>query len=295
MNDKFTSLFDKLRVTDEFKKDTAQKMLAVQKAKERTKVSIRPKHKIVWRVIPVAASLLIVAIIIGLLFLPGENSGNSFTLVASAASTGNAELNQNSFVPIFSGTRQSYGSSTDDEKRLMLSEASINLKAEGNNIEKITYTVENGALIVPNISRKVLAESGLAEDFPDWGYDLKNDSVYRSLSVNFNNQPKYDDRVRLIAIKNYTESEGRMDKRYLEILNTHEPVSKEEYQEVLYDYYNLAFSDVKMTAIVTYTDGSSESVSMIFSVDVTVNSVEYDSELRFNHALADIVLMAKLV
>jgi len=295
MNDKYTSLFDKLQVTDEFKKDTVQKMLAVKKEKKGTETGMRPKRKIVWRVIPAAASLLIVAIIIGLLFLPGGNSGNSFTLVASAASAGSAELNQNSFVPIFSGTRQSYGSSTDDEKRLMLSEASINLKVEGNNIEKITYTVENGALTVPNISRKVLTESEIAKDFPDWGYDKEHDTFYRSLSVAFDNQPKYDDRVRLTAIKNFTESEDRINKRYLEILNTHEPISKEEYQEVLYDYYNLAFSDVKMTATVAYSDGSSDSVSMIFSVDVTVNSVAYDSELRFNHALADIVLMAKLV
>lgn len=295
MNDKYTSLFDKLQVTDNFKKETVQKMLAVQREKKETKSSIQPKRKPVWSAIPAIASLLIVAIIIGLIFLPGGNSHSGFTLVASAASVESAELNSNNFVPIFSGTRQSYGSGTNDENRLMIGEASIVLKAEGENIEKITYTVENGALAVPSISRKIMTESEIAKDFPDWGYDVENNLVYSSLSVAFENQPKYDDHVMLVALKSYTEKKEIIIKRYMELLNTHKPVITEEYREVLHDYYNLAFSDVKLTATATYADGSTESKSMIFSVDVTVQSIKHDSEPEVNHTLTDIVLMAKLV
>ena len=61
----------------------------------------------------------------------------------------------------------------------------------------------------------------IAKDFPDWGYDVKNNTVYRFLSVAFENQPKYDDHLMLVALKSYTKKEENINKRYMELLDTH--------------------------------------------------------------------------
>ncbi|MCH5299582.1 MAG: hypothetical protein J1E96_07460 [Ruminococcus sp.] len=270
MNEKYYKAIDSLTPRDESVKKTIE---AVTKASQSGKVIEMKTRKInkKFAAISAVAASLAVIITCGAFFYPGANLSennlspstaakqNGFFMTAYAAEATDDEAKSNKitsddfvkigkFVPTICFIMQE-NSEIDQMSGLF----NFDLKCEGENIDKVTYKIENSTFCIKNNYKPVISrddKSRLDKEEIIVGEEGEY-SYYNSYTVNYDNQPdlsKYADDIKspiqILGSINYKLKEGGEARTNTEWKNK---ISKS------------VLKDTTITVTATFNDGSTES------------------------------------
>ncbi len=280
----YQSVFDEVHAPDEL----------VKKIKSMDTTKHKKTNRIKY--ISAIAACLAAVMLVTLVVVNFKGGGNSFVLKASAA-----EIGGNSFVKVASVAPISGESSVmvDGDKKTRVYNCAVPFAifCDGRNIKSIKYTVDNAVYLFPYDS----FASEYREQYPDKAAAsdkitdkvesdnkiesyIEKDKQYSSYSVDFENQyttefKDYSEMqtfpVFLLAHISSDDNVSDEAKAAIKHLNSEGSVSDESYvNEIMNDFrviYDEMFSKVRVTAEVTFEDGTTDSTSLQFgciSVDM---------------------------
>ena len=280
---------------------TRRTVLTAEKARRdteaRKEASRRRSKKLRKRLIPAAAAVMAVVIAAAVILSPGESTGG-FTIIASAESTADRALNSAEFRPIadiaahsgFVGLNlikfwepDGNGALADDP--VMIAEGLFNMRIEGENIKYVTFSLSKGKFRVSDGSKWKLHDyEGKTDSYLD--IEQENEAYYDSITFSYDNQlslqPSYSslfgDAVFMFIPHEFDPARDReLLDRFLNLsalrANYHgeglEP--EDEFCKVYEDLMNALYEDVKIIVTVTYTDKSTETVSLALKATCAIH------------------------
>lgn len=300
----YKNALDNIKASNNFKNETAALLIGSQK---------KPKRRLMWKLSAIAAAL---AIVIGLSFIlrtPLNHNGNDFLLTAGAATATADEVSSESYTAI-GKIRPDYSAFTQTNQHIgpnaVVCVAEFDTQIEGENIVKISYSIDGGAFWISEAAKGISAEADNTDIIEQ--YALDSEKIYgntkfnfcNSYSVPYSNQPKssyrldegvhrYFDCPVLIFAGIEEESFLTLPEDVQEFFYSftddnvdYEEVGKLNNQELkaIYDgFYNSIFGGVRVRVRVDRTDGSSEERTLSFKSDFK----SYGEELCLTAKLDD--------
>ncbi|MBR1731404.1 MAG: hypothetical protein IJ725_03090 [Ruminococcus sp.] len=312
---------------------------ALEAEKQEKIIELKPMNsKKKFTIISVIAASLAVVIALSAVFYPSElktakpvkNKDNSFFLVANAAeaTADEVKLNGNTFTPIAKLTRNGGTTrfiSNDNNVNFNISSkarAKLEINSEenwssilsadcfdfdfdckGNNIKKVTYTIDSGSFRIRNtenlseLKRAYLLGEYDKEDTEDNLYD----DEYSTFTVDESKQSKLS-KIELVAgaellVENLPDSIIRAA-GFDEIIY-HNGFYKNagDVKKDLDEYLDYVFKDLSVKVKVTYDDNSTETKTLKFIADGKVTEFERDKDSDGTYSYyweTDIDVKAKL-
>ncbi len=265
MNEKYFKAIDSLVPP----KSSVEKMMSAALEAEQsgkvTEMKATRKLKKFSAIGAVAASLALV-IALGAFFYPGainkskSNVGSTatkekgfFMTAYAAEATGDEskaeKITSNKFVEI-GKIVPTLGYATENQ---MGGFFNYDIRCEGENIEKVTYKIDNSTFCIKNGYKPVIDKDGKNDYYKECTLGEEGEyDAYNSYTVNYNNQPdlsKYADEVlspiQILGIVNRN--------------NEQETQTKNSDNIKWSDYYNVIFDDTVITVTATFKDGSTQS------------------------------------
>lgn len=240
-----------------------------------------------YKYISAAAACLAVVIIITYVIGGFNGNGNSFVLKASAV-----EISGNSFTE-FAKVSPIYSESGNyDEVEIKSNMIPFSIKCDGKNIKSIKYSVENAVFLFPynsyatefreqypkqasasdKITDKIESnnkiECYIEKDKQYSSYTVSfDDQFYTEFNNDFNEMDKFP--IQLFASISSDDNISEEAKAAFEHLNSEGSLKDEKFVDELFKDFgviiNEMLSKVKVTAEITYNDGSTDSTSLQFN------------------------------
>ncbi len=290
MKQEYFSAFDKIKATDDFKNETVSILTAQaeENEKERKVVGIYQRRRFVT---VLAASLAVVIALSAFLFIP-RHSGRGFTVTASAEENGvfsplrdDVSANIGSFEMDGGG---GYSNFYDDDYFFETQFFKLDIRVKGDDIEKITYSMDNGRVLVSDDSEKIIdfvgktARWDVDGRYPDQGSYEAGEHFYQSVTCSYDDQfTLLDDSFKICFGTTGKSSELDRDdfgisKKMISSdksdLATREEV-KEHYDSLFAKY----FDNDRLNITVSYKDGRVERQTVRFSTDTSPSVYESKS------------------
>lgn len=292
---------NKINASESFKAETAEMLVSHQANKKKI------------RFIPIAAVAASLALVValGAIFFPISKDNKSFVITANAA-----ELNNNSFTTIgelpASGwwTKMNFSEGAS-EHGLDVGTGITNgtrsdfmLNVEGKNIEKITFSIENGAIAVPDKNKKLLS----SKKAPDIDYALQNKdrTLYSEITTSYDNQINpINDNVDIVF---YTyENDDELRKIVKDFVEIEEKtpwvgeINPDKAKECTQKFFEAVIDNCKLEVKVVYNDGTTQTRRVALKTDIEVKtehvcySDEEEHETEGDMYSVTVNLKAKLV
>lgn len=268
MNEKYYKAIDSLTPREESVEKTIEAVTQASQSGKVTEMKTRKINKKFAAISAVAASLAI-AITCGAFFYPGANvtdnninsstaaKQNGFFMTAYAAAATDDEARETKItsdefvkigeiVPTVGLVTQSYS-----EIKQMSGLFNFDLKCEGENIDKVTYKIDNSTFCIKNGYKPVISRDDKSTLDKDMGIIVGEEgeySCYNSYTVDYDNQPnlsKYAD-----DIKSPIQIFGSIK---------FDNIEKGDKAIIVSDWKKHVIYNTVITVTATFNDGSTES------------------------------------
>lgn len=242
-----------------------------------------------YKYISAAAACLAVVMIITFVIGGFNGNGNSFVLKASAV-----EISGNSFTEFAKVSPVHVAVSDGDGVQTATNVIPFSIKCDGKNIKSIKYSVENAVFLFPynsyaaeyreqypnqaSASDKITdktesnnkIEGFFEKDMQYSSYTVSfDDQFYTEFNNDYNEMDKFPIQLlaRISSVDNISEeTKAAFEYFHSEVTFTNE---KNLDENEIYKYYGVIFNEmlskVKVTAEITYEDGSTDSTSLQFN------------------------------
>ena len=289
----YKNALDKIRAGETFKLQTVN-MLVENKRRNKK-----------FRFVPVAAiaASLAVVIALGAVFFPLSKDSKSFVITANAA-----ELSANKFTTI--GELPANGWRADVEESEIYVIADFALKVKGENIKKVTYTIDNGAFAIPDGNSKLTASKKAGKEVcvPKRAnktfyseitttYDSQIDTINDNVEIVFN-PAEIDDKMIVVA-ERYGSFADVWVSSDTSVYDTNAKKA-DEYQKMTGEFFNRVVGDCALRVQAEYNDGTVETQKLTYKADVQLETAPLtfhtdNGDETKNVYIAKINLNAKLV
>ena len=274
MNEKYYKAIDSLTPREESVEKTIEAVTMASQSGKVIEMKTRKINKKFAAISAVAASLAVI-ITCGAFFYPGANLSennlspstaakqNGFFITAYAAEATGDEARAEKitsvdfvqigkFVPTIGFVTSEY--TDNDATGKMAGLFNFDLKCEGENIDKVTYKIENGTFCIKNDYEPIVSRDDVSTVNKELEIRVGEEgeySYYNSYTVNYNNQPdlsKYADEfnspIQILGSINYKTKKGG------------EARSKSDLKDKITES---VLEDTTITVTATFNDGSTES------------------------------------
>lgn len=282
MNDKYLKAIDSLVPREESVEKTIEAITKAEQSGKVIEMKTTKKYRKFTAIGAVAASLALV-IALGALFYPaaikkaknGTLSSsstakqNGFFITANAAEATSDEAKPEKitsdkfvkigkFVPSIGFATYDVGDNGDKFNGRMVGLFNYDLRCEGENIDKVTYKIDNSTFCIKNGYKPVIEKDGKNDLFKSYSLNVGETGeygAYYSYTVDYDNQPdlsKYEEDIKaplqILGAVNYEEATD----------------SDANWSE----YYNSIFKDTVITVTATFKDGSKQSQKLQLNCSV---------------------------
>lgn len=267
------------------------------------------KHRRI-RLTSAVAAALVLAVTLGVIFLP-SGSGAGFTITAFAAATDSdaVKLSEKAFLSV---AEINAGGESISANGSIASEidhdAYFNFTISGDGIDAVTLAPKSAKIQIADDCDKLLSFEGKSESFAV-GDSLRGGSViygdpgsadaaeyplcfYDAVTCSYDRQLDSDDEPALIfgGISGVDYDSEIID-AYISPIDFgttyEEKLSDEEFLARAKAYYDEVLSDVTLDVTVHFTDGKTETKTLCFEADCTLNGVEEQRYYAYTHIYPD--------
>lgn len=256
----YKNAMDKIKASDDFKAQTAEKLVENQEKKNKFRFS---------PIAAIAASLAVV-IALGAVFFPMSKENKSFVITANAA-----ELNDNSFTTIGELPANNWRADVDENEIYVIADFALEVKGE--NIKNVTYTIDNGAFAVPDANDKLTAAKKAGEKVcvPE----RANKSFYNEITAKYDNQiDGINDNVEIVF------NPAKIDKNTIVVAERYgkfadvwvydtEAEKINDYQKTTKEFFSRVVNDCAIKVKAEYNDGTIETQKLTYNADVKLETV----------------------
>lgn len=271
----YKNAMDKIKASDSFKTRTVE--MLVETKRKNKKFRFAP-------VAAIAASLAVV-IALGAVFLPMSKDKNSFVITANAA-----ELSQNGFTVIsrLPVTNMWINEDGNNQKNYTIKagfHTDFNTEVKGENIEKVTYSIKNGALLLTNEYSKKVVDYERASDYK--GLQTHEKVACSEITTDISSQPNVDINNEIAFV--LSESNDKTDNLLVWTTSLFDSFDsfdeweqnagtkeKEEALKKIGDIYNAILKDSELNITAEYKDGKTETKALELTAEAHIDGNESD-------------------
>lgn len=278
MDRNYHTALDKIRATEQFQSETVR---AMQQA-------VNGRHRL--RFIPALAAALALVIGLGAVFFAAPRHSHGFSVTAAAADTALSDDVYTTLGTFEMNGEGGYSNSCHDDYASETHEFDIDFVIQGEDIDAVTYTMNNGRIIVSDSSDKIIDyvdrqsswEAG--GKYPDYGTVIEGSSFYKSVTCAYDDQFNHADDGLMISFGLVGKASERLAENYgisrkMVSDNRNDLAPAEEIAEHYNEQFAEFFDADALNITVTYTDGRRETRVVRFGTDTQVTLHEEPSVL----------------